>query len=189
MIATLGWIVNTWIVAVHLKFVSNLVVHVFNPTRASSSAQLARLINRIRSSVCSLVGLFTFYHRTIQPRHRIFEAPVITESSKMTKKNNYKNTPDAKRVDEAVVWIERVKADKLISVNCLPVGPPSTSESLQGLTDALVRFEIEEIIVSKPEVGLTPHRKISPLPETISVQCIQIMPLPRTILFERNESI
>ena len=129
-----------------------------------------------------------FYHRTIQPRHRVFKAPIVAESSKLTKPN-YKSPPDAKRVDEAVVWIERVKADELISINCLPVGPPSTSESLHGLTDTLVRFEKEEMLVSKPEVGLTPHRKISPLPETISVQCIQIMPLPRTILFERNESI
>ena len=142
----------------------------------------------IRSSVCSLVGLFTFYHRTIQPRHRVLKAPVIAESSKLTKLN-YKNPPDAKRVDEAVVWIERVKADELISVNCLPVGPPSTSESLQGLTDTLVRFEIEEIIVNKPEAEWTPHCKISPLPAIFSVQCIQTMLLLRTSLLARNESL
>ena len=38
LIATLERIVNAWIVAVHLNSGSSLVVHVFNPTRASSHA-------------------------------------------------------------------------------------------------------------------------------------------------------
>ena len=44
LIATLGRIVNTWIVTVHLKSVSNWVVHVFNSSTIDQHDQINNLL-------------------------------------------------------------------------------------------------------------------------------------------------
>ena len=76
----------------------------------------------------------------IQIPHIIFKAPVVAKSSNpkfRTFFGGFKIKPDAKGVDEAVAWVEGVKADELVPVDCFPVRPPSSSHSLQSLANTL----------------------------------------------------